>query len=220
MRQVCTRYPDHAYFQETLAQLSHSLGGFSEAENIYRALLARNGFDPERRLDWEWRLSGVLIGCAKYTEGFALIERVLPQLGSYYNIAAIERALADDYLKAGRFESALELSLHRAESALPGRAKAEMLRKASRCYEELHEHDRAIECLIEVLTFVREAGSPDDGWIEQKTIISDPRFYEDIYAALTRNYEAKGDLVRAKETFKKEKEYCAKGVADSEQNQK
>lgn len=78
----------------------------------------------------------------------------------------------------------------------------------------------AVECLIGILAFVREVGSPEDNCITRRTVIYDPRFYGDIYAALTRNYEAIGDLFRAKETFKKEKQYYAKAVAGNEPNQK
>jgi tetratricopeptide (TPR) repeat protein len=206
LRRILSRYPSYEYFKETLAEFCYRYGEYAEAEAAYRELLKKDGIDPERRLDWEWRLSGVLIDSGKYDEGFPLIERVLPQLGSRYDAENIERSLADDYLKAGRFKPALETYLHRAPQFLPGKSKAEMLRKAARCYEGLKQYDKAIECLVEILTFIREGGSQDDDWIAKKTVIFDPRFYEEIYAALTRNYEAKGDLFRAKETFKKEKE--------------
>lgn len=213
LRRILSRYPNYEYFKETLAEFCHRYGENAEAEAAYRELLKKDGVSPEQRLDWEWRLSEVLIDSGKYDEGFPLVERVLPQLGSDYDVESIERSLADDYLKAGRFESALKIFLHRAENSWPGDHKAGMLRKVSRCYEGLHLHEKAIECLIEILTFVRETGNPGEDWVQKKTVISDPRFYEEIYAALTRNYEAKGDLLRAREAFKKEKEYYASAVA-------
>lgn len=196
-----------SFLHERLARCCWKLGEYGEAASVYRALLARKTLGLEERLDLEWQLSGLLIKMGNVAEGFSIIERILPQLGSSYDTEGIERDLADDYLKAGRFDSALKIFLHRAEHFLPGAEKAEMLRKAARCYHGQHHYDKAINCLIEILTFVRETGAPEDDFLAMKTVITDPRFYEDLYAALGQNYEAKGDVLRAREAFKKEKEY-------------
>ena len=78
-----------------------------------------------------------------------------------------------------------------------------MLLKTAKCYEGLRNYEDAIQCLIEILTFVREYGDADDDWLAKKRTVSDPGFYEQIYAALTRCYEAKSTSFEQKRRSKK-----------------
>jgi len=178
----------------------------------------RSGFLPSLR-NGEWRaeieleLASVLEDMGEPGGTVALLESAIPQLGSEFNLNEVKIQLAENYVQLGRFYPALLIFSNQAASLIPGQRRAEMLLKTAKCYEGLRNYEDAIQCLIEILTFVREYGDADDDWLAKKRIVSDPGFYEQIYAALTRCYEAKGDFIRAKEAFKKEKEYYAKNLA-------
>lgn len=207
-----------SFIHQRLARCCWSLGEYEEAAQVYRALIARRTLPEAERLELELSLAQLLLEKGDAAEGLSLMEQVLPRLGSDQNVLELQLSLADHYLNAGRFESALKIFLQRAGNSIPCARRAELLRKASRCYHGLRQYDKAIGSLIEILTFVRETGPTDDP-LAQSAIITDPHFYEDVYSALAQNYEAKGDLSCARGALKKEAKYHCKGCAIPQSDQ-
>lgn len=207
LERLLKQHPSSPLVLEIQASVSWQLHEFRQAESSFRELLKRTD-DSEELVDLRYRLSLVLIAAEKYDEGISLLEKALPCLGSGWDYAEVERKLADAYLMAKRFEPALKIYLDHSASYAPGLTKAQVLKKASQCYETLGAYDRAIDCLVEILTFICEAAPPDASWLQRHCVISDRRFFREIYEALARCYGAAGDSVRAEAASGKAEEYA------------
>jgi tetratricopeptide (TPR) repeat protein len=149
---------------------------FKRAESAFRELLARID-DPDESANVRYSLSRVLIDSEQYDEGISLLESILPVLPSCWDYHEVEHELAEAYFKAGRFDSALKIYIEHSEGCHQSLSKAQTLIRVSRCYEAIGDYTSAIDCLLEILTFVCEDPPLDASWIQRGCVISDPIFF-------------------------------------------
>jgi tetratricopeptide (TPR) repeat protein len=109
LRRIVAKYPDDQHFKYTLAWAHRRENELSEAERLFREVLAHDLWcEDEWRANIELELSSVLEDEGKLEESVALVEKALPRLAGW-GYWEIENNLADNYLRLGRVHDALKL---------------------------------------------------------------------------------------------------------------